>query len=137
VSGVGGATTAAVAGIDTLQHLIFIVQENRSFDHYFGSYKGVRGFDDRSAPGGIVRVSARGRLLWRYAPANPADLLEEVAAPAPEGRECARQLRALLARKNAVEYESRKASAKEAHDGVERAGRIVDWAKDVVAKARL
>src|SRR5438477_7924817 len=66
-----------------------------------------------------------------------ADLLEEVAASAPEVRERARQLKALLARKNAVEYESRKASAKDARDGVERAGRIVDWAKDVVAKARL
>jgi len=66
-----------------------------------------------------------------------ADLLEEVAASAPEGRERVRQLRALLARKNAVEYESRKASAKDARDSVERAGRIVDWAKDVVAKARL
>jgi HEPN domain-containing protein len=66
-----------------------------------------------------------------------ADLLAEVTASAPEGREQVRQLRALLARKNAVEYESRKASAKDAGDSVERAGRIVDWAKDVVAKARL
>jgi HEPN domain-containing protein len=66
-----------------------------------------------------------------------ADLLEEVAGSAPDGRERARQLRTLLARKNAVEYESRKASAKDARDGVERAGRIVDWAKEVLAKARL
>ena len=66
-----------------------------------------------------------------------ADLLEEVVASAQEGREHARQLRALLARKNTVEYESRKASAKEARDGVERAGRIVDWATQVLAKARL
>ena len=66
-----------------------------------------------------------------------ADLLAEVAASAAEGRERVRQLRALLTRKNAVEYESRKASARDARDGVERAGRIVDWAKDVVAKARL
>ena len=66
-----------------------------------------------------------------------ADLLEEVAATASEGRERARQLRALLARKNTVEYESRKASVRDARDGVERAGRIVDWAKEVLAKARL
>lgn len=66
-----------------------------------------------------------------------ADLLEEVTASAPEGRERVRQLRSLLARKNAVEYESRKASARDARDGVERSRRIVDWAKDVVAKARL
>jgi len=66
-----------------------------------------------------------------------ADLLEEVVASAPEGRERARQVRALLARKNTVEYESRKASVKEARDGVERAGRIVDWSNEVVEKARL
>ena len=66
-----------------------------------------------------------------------ADLLEEVAGSAPEVRERARQLRALLARKNTVEYESRKASAREARDGVERAGRIVDWAKGVLQNARL
>jgi len=29
---------------------VFLMQENRSFDHYFGTYPGVRGFDDR--PGG-------------------------------------------------------------------------------------
>jgi phospholipase C len=31
-------------GIFKLDHLIFIVQENRSFDHYFGTYPGVDGF---------------------------------------------------------------------------------------------
>jgi hypothetical protein len=66
-----------------------------------------------------------------------ADLLEEVAASAPEIRERARQLRALLARKNAVEYESRKASAKDARDGVDRAGRIVEWASEVLVRGRL
>lgn len=65
------------------------------------------------------------------------DLLEETAASATETRERARQLRALLARKNAVEYESRKASAKDARDGVERAGRIVEWAQEILGKARL
>jgi HEPN domain-containing protein len=66
-----------------------------------------------------------------------ADLLEEVVASAPESRGRARQLRALLARKNTVEYESRKASMKDARDGVERAGRLVDWAKEILEKARL
>ena len=66
-----------------------------------------------------------------------ADLLEEVAGSAPEVSERARQLRALLARKNTVEYQSRKASAREAREGVDRAGRIVDWAKGVLENARL
>ena len=65
-----------------------------------------------------------------------ADLLEDVVAVSDD-RQPARQLRSLLARKNAVEYESRKTSPKEARDGVERAGRIVDWAKEVLAAARL
>ena len=31
-------------GIFKLDHLIFIVQENRSFDHYFGTFPGANGF---------------------------------------------------------------------------------------------
>jgi phospholipase C len=29
--------------------VVILIQENRSFDHYFGSYRGVRGFSDQSA----------------------------------------------------------------------------------------
>jgi phospholipase C len=35
--------------------VVILMQENRRFDHYFGSLKGVRGFGDRSTitlPGG-------------------------------------------------------------------------------------
>ena len=44
----------ATGSLRDVEHIIILIQENRSFDHYFGSYKGVRGFDDRSAPGGIA-----------------------------------------------------------------------------------
>ena len=27
--------------LDDIEHVIFLVQENRSFDHYFGTYRGV------------------------------------------------------------------------------------------------
>jgi phospholipase C len=37
------ASTPAATGLDKLQHLIFIVQENRSFDHYFGTFPGADG----------------------------------------------------------------------------------------------
>ena len=42
------ATKVKAAGSDlgAIEHVIFFMQENRSFDHYYGSYKGVRGFDD-------------------------------------------------------------------------------------------
>jgi phospholipase C len=31
-----------------IEHVVILVQENRSFDHYFGAYRGVRGFSDQS-----------------------------------------------------------------------------------------
>ncbi len=45
----GHRTAAAEVpqGIAKLDHLIFIVQENRSFDHYFGTFPGADGFPMR------------------------------------------------------------------------------------------
>lgn len=65
------------------------------------------------------------------------DLLEEVASGSDEIKGRARQMRQLLARKNLVEYESRRATPKEARDAVERAGRIVNWAAVTVRRARI
>src|SRR5665811_570553 len=33
--------------IQDVEHIVILMQENRSFDHYFGTMKGVRGFGDR------------------------------------------------------------------------------------------
>src|SRR5579859_1224616 len=33
----------APPGLNKIQHFIFIMQENRSFDHYFGTYPGAEG----------------------------------------------------------------------------------------------
>src|ERR1017187_788996 len=35
--------------LSDIEHVVILTQENRSFDHYFGSYGGVRGFSDQSA----------------------------------------------------------------------------------------
>ncbi len=32
-----------------IKHVVMLMQENRSFDHYFGTLAGVRGFDDPHA----------------------------------------------------------------------------------------
>jgi phospholipase C len=32
--------------INDVEHVVFLMQENRSFDHYFGTLRGVRGFGD-------------------------------------------------------------------------------------------
>ncbi|WP_034991896.1 phosphocholine-specific phospholipase C [Beijerinckia mobilis] len=45
--------------IDDIEHVIFLMQENRSFDHYFGMLQGVRGFNDPRA----VRL-ASGAPVW-------------------------------------------------------------------------
>jgi phospholipase C len=41
--------------INDIEHVVFLMQENRSFDEYFGTFPGVRGFGDPNAlklPGG-------------------------------------------------------------------------------------
>src|ERR1700692_3528000 len=41
-------TPSACSKLADIQHVVILTQENRSFDHYFGSYRGVRGFSDQS-----------------------------------------------------------------------------------------
>jgi phospholipase C len=47
VSG-GGAPASTCAKLTDIEHVVILIQENRSFDHYFGTYKGVRGFSESS-----------------------------------------------------------------------------------------
>jgi phospholipase C len=35
--------------LNDIEHVVILIQENRSFDHYFGTYRGVTGFADPSA----------------------------------------------------------------------------------------
>src|SRR5215472_5221882 len=59
-SAASAAPASASAGrkhgdIRDIKHIVVIMQENRSFDHYFGALKGVRGFGDHATiqlPGG-------------------------------------------------------------------------------------
>src|SRR5215813_4173482 len=49
----GGSSTSpapvpSCAKLTDIEHVVILIQENRSFDHYFGSYRGVRGFSDQS-----------------------------------------------------------------------------------------
>ena len=43
------AARAATGTIADVQHIVIFMQENRSFDHYYGTLQGVRGFGDRTA----------------------------------------------------------------------------------------
>ncbi|MGH3210442.1 MAG: phosphocholine-specific phospholipase C [Trebonia sp.] len=50
-AGIAGASQARAAGangtIADLKHVVILMQENQSFDHYYGSLRGVRGFEDK------------------------------------------------------------------------------------------
>ncbi|MGX1881426.1 phosphocholine-specific phospholipase C [Streptomyces sp. NPDC055287] len=43
------AAEPASGGLAAVKHVVVLMQENRSFDHYFGTLRGVRGFGDRNA----------------------------------------------------------------------------------------
>jgi phospholipase C len=61
------AASTAPAGSDlgAIEHVVFLMQENRSFDHYYGTYRGVRGFDDH--PSGSLGAFAQ---EWPGGPAS-------------------------------------------------------------------
>src|SRR5260370_30724386 len=45
--GAAGRTSRAPTGLQKIQHIVIIMQENRSFDHYFGTYPGADGIPMR------------------------------------------------------------------------------------------
>src|SRR6266849_11113807 len=44
--GTSGPAPSVCSKLTDIEHVVIFIQENRSFDHYFGAYRGVRGFDD-------------------------------------------------------------------------------------------
>ncbi|KUN03292.1 phospholipase C, phosphocholine-specific [Streptomyces yokosukanensis] len=44
--------------VQDVEHIVVLMQENRSFDHYFGTLRGVRGFGDPRS------VSQNGKSVW-------------------------------------------------------------------------
>ncbi len=50
-----------------IKHVVVLMQENRSFDHYFGTLAGVRGFDDPAA----LKLSTGRSVFYQPDPENP------------------------------------------------------------------
>jgi phospholipase C len=50
--------------IHDVEHVVILMQENRSFDHYFGTMRGVRGFNDPRPA-----VMPNGKPVWYQPPA--------------------------------------------------------------------
>ena len=46
---VAEAAPSRTGSLDRIEHVVILMQENRAFDHYFGTMPGVRGFGDRAA----------------------------------------------------------------------------------------
>jgi phospholipase C len=49
------ATAPAGATLNDIEHFVFLMQENRSFDEYFGTASGVIGFEDPHAIAGVFQ----------------------------------------------------------------------------------
>src|SRR5919204_531916 len=65
-AGVGASTgekqpRSRVQGLEKIKHVVIIMQENRSFDHYFGTYPGADGI-----PPGICVPDPRGGCVRPY-----------------------------------------------------------------------
>ena len=63
--------TSRQASLEDIKHVVILMQENRSFDHYFGTMAGVRGFNDPDAvilPNGLS-------VFHQPDPENPAGFL--------------------------------------------------------------
>ena len=67
------------AGIQNLDHLIFIVQENRSFDHYFGTFPRANGIPMK--PDGTPSVCVPHPTLDRCVPPYPTTRLVNEGGP--------------------------------------------------------
>jgi phospholipase C len=54
-------------GLSDIKHVVILMQENRSFDHYFGTLPGVRGFSDPNA----IKLSTGNSVFYQPDPQNP------------------------------------------------------------------
>jgi phospholipase C len=81
--GTVGLAAAAGAGIDALlaraaaaaprtgslkdiEHVVILIQENRSFDHYFGALSGVHGFADKRRRGAFFQRDSAGHTIHPF-----------------------------------------------------------------------
>jgi phospholipase C len=59
--------TGAPNRLSDIKHVVILMQENRSFDHYFGTLPGVRGFSDPDA----ITLSTGKSVFYQPDSANP------------------------------------------------------------------
>ncbi|HTW97655.1 MAG TPA: alkaline phosphatase family protein [Acidimicrobiales bacterium] len=82
----GAAATTRPAGSDlgAVEHIVFLMMENRSYDHYFGAYPWGRGFDDHPADSlGVFAQGYPGATTL-----SPPDVLLPFHLSSTGGEEC-------------------------------------------------
>jgi phospholipase C len=60
------AASPAHGKLADIEHVVILIQENRSFDHYFGMYNGVRGFGDRRGRSHFFQKGRDGRVVHPF-----------------------------------------------------------------------
>lgn len=62
---------ASLGSMREIKHVVLLMQENRSFDHYFGTLSGVRGYSDPRA----LKLPNGNSVFYQPDPANPRGYL--------------------------------------------------------------
>src|SRR4051794_12508275 len=79
------ADPAGVGSLADVEHIVLLMQENRSFDHYFGTMSGVRGFNEKTSvfrqrfPGNRRRNLLPFHLDTQARPDLEADIINDPA----------------------------------------------------------
>jgi phospholipase C len=70
----------ARGALKDIEHVIILMQENRSFDHYFGTLNGVRGFGDKRGAGAFTQKDGDGETVqpWRLPAGGKAYCMPDI-----------------------------------------------------------
>jgi phospholipase C len=71
------AANPSAGSLKDIEHVVILIQENRSFDHYFGTLSGVRGFGDKQGRSAFFQRGTNGRTLHPFH--LPSDCLPDLS----------------------------------------------------------
>jgi phospholipase C len=60
------AASPKTGSLKDIEHVVILIQENRSFDHYFGTLSGVRGFGDKHGRNHFFQRDSSGRTVHPF-----------------------------------------------------------------------
>jgi phospholipase C len=60
------AASPRSGSLKDIEHVVILIQENRSFDHYFGTLSGVRGFGDKNGASHFFQRDKAGKKLHPF-----------------------------------------------------------------------